>query len=183
MFGFIVWSVYMCSGCYYVWVYYVRKFCSLPALRFRFGQHGFDNKQFCREFHVSSEYDITELFYDCQWTVSDYEGTPFTFEYEAESVHRTEARRYVTMLPFYKYIGMRSAKQLLCVFFIIVIILLPLPSDMLMEAIGSAEVSVTFYLTVMQHTLGNGTVGSHHLENLKSYMWILLCLSGSRNEV
>ena len=89
---------------------YVRTFCSLSALRFRFRQHGYDNKQFCREFRVSSEYYLPELFYDCLWTKSIYEGTPFAFEYEAESVHRTEARRYVTNLPFYKDIGMSKCK-------------------------------------------------------------------------
>ena len=89
---------------------YVRAFFSLAAVRFRFGQHGYDNKQFCREFRVSSEYYIPELFYDCLWTQSDYEGTPFTFEYEAESVGRSEARRFVTLLPFYKDIGMCNCK-------------------------------------------------------------------------
>lgn len=89
---------------------YVRTFCSLAALRFRFRQHGYENKQFCREFHVSSEYYIPELFYDCLWTKSDYEGTHFTFEYEAEGVHHIEARRYVTLLPFYKDIGMSKCK-------------------------------------------------------------------------
>jgi len=85
---------------------YIRTFCFLAALRFRFRQHGYDKKQFCREFRVSSEYYIPELFYDCLWTKSEYEGTPFTFEYEAESVRHTEVRRYVTLLPFYKDIGM-----------------------------------------------------------------------------
>jgi hypothetical protein len=69
------------------------------------------------------------------------------------------------------------------VFIVIVIILLPLPSDLLMEAAGSAEVPVTFYLTIMQHTPESSTLQSHHLENLKSYMGFLLCLSGSRNEM
>jgi hypothetical protein len=59
---------------------------------------------------VSSEYYIPELFYDCLWTISNYEGTPFTFEYEAESAHFTEARRYVTLLPFYKDTGMSKCK-------------------------------------------------------------------------
>lgn len=81
------------------------------SLRFRFRQHGYDNKQFCREFRVSSEYYIPKLFYDCRWTRSNYEGTPFTFEYEAESVHRTEARRYVTLLPFYKDIEPSTTLQ------------------------------------------------------------------------
>jgi hypothetical protein len=85
-------------------------FCSLTALRFRFRQHGYDNKQFCREFRVSSEYSIPVLFYDCLWTTSNYEGTPFTFEYEAKSMHHTEARRYITKLPFYKDIGMNKCK-------------------------------------------------------------------------
>jgi len=95
--------------CHCVWIY-VRTFCSLAALRFRFRQDGYDKKQFCRELRVSSEYYIPELFYDCLWTNSNYEGTPFTFEYEAESVHHTEARRYVTLLPFYKDIGMSKCK-------------------------------------------------------------------------
>lgn len=71
------------------------------SLRFRFMQHGYYNKYFCREFHVSSEYNIPELFYDCRWTKSEYEGTPFTFEYEARNSQHTEARRYVMKLPFY----------------------------------------------------------------------------------
>jgi hypothetical protein len=80
-------------------------FFSLTALRFRFSQHGYYSKHFCREFHVSSEYNIPELFYDCRWTKSEYEGTPFTFEYEARNPQNTEARRYVTKLPFYVNIG------------------------------------------------------------------------------
>jgi len=81
------------------------------SLRFRFRQHGYDKKQFCREFRVSSEYYIPELFYDCLWTKSEYEGTPFTFEYQAESVRHTEVRRYVTLLPFYKDIEPSTTLQ------------------------------------------------------------------------
>jgi hypothetical protein len=76
------------------------------ALRFRFKQVGYDNKHFCREFNVSSEYSIPELFYDCHWTKSNYEGTSFTFEYEARSLQHTEARRYIAELPFHKHIDM-----------------------------------------------------------------------------
>jgi len=39
-----------------------------------------------------------------------------------------------------------------------------------MEAAGSAKVSVTFYLTITQHIPENGTLHSHHHENLKSYI-------------
>lgn len=79
---------------------------SPPALRFRFKQNGYDNKHFCREFNVSSEYSIPELFYDCLWTKSNYEETYFTFEYEAQTLQHTEVRKYVTELPSYKHIGM-----------------------------------------------------------------------------
>jgi hypothetical protein len=91
----------MCTGLH------ILIFCSLTALRFRFEQHGYYSKHFCREFRVSSGYNIPELFYDCRWTESEYEGTPFTFEYEAQNPQHTEARRYVMKLPFYANIGMR----------------------------------------------------------------------------
>ncbi|XP_021922257.1 uncharacterized protein LOC110831033 isoform X2 [Zootermopsis nevadensis] len=78
------------------------------SLRFRFKQNGYDNKHFCREFNVSSEYSIPELFYDCLWTKSNYEETYFTFEYEAQTLQHTEVRKYVTELPSYKHIAPRT---------------------------------------------------------------------------
>jgi hypothetical protein len=107
----------MCSVCLRTDLY-IKTFCSLAALRFRFRQQGYDKKQFCREFRVFSEHYIPELFYDCLWTKSNYEGTPFTFEYEAASTHHSEVRRYVTMLPFYKNIGMCKCKTTISYFYL-----------------------------------------------------------------
>ncbi|KAJ4434076.1 hypothetical protein ANN_16395 [Periplaneta americana] len=78
----------------------------LPSgLRFRYRQHGYENRHFCRQITVTAKLSVPELFYDCHWTRSEYEGTPFTFEYRAEDLHHVEYRQYEIMLPLYKYTG------------------------------------------------------------------------------
>ncbi|XP_069700697.1 uncharacterized protein [Periplaneta americana] len=81
------------------------------SLRFRYRQHGYENRHFCRQITVTAKLSVPELFYDCHWTKSEYEGTPFTFEYRAEDLHHVEYRQYEIMLPLYKYTAPDTSLQ------------------------------------------------------------------------
>jgi hypothetical protein len=52
-----------------------------------------------------SNYNISELFYNCGWTHKEHEGTAFSLEYEAYELPFKEVRKYFFHIPLPEHIG------------------------------------------------------------------------------
>lgn len=63
----------------------------------RFMQIGNKKKNLCRDIRLSRNVNMTgihNLFYDCLWSLNDYEGTDFDFEYELTNYSEKETGHY-----------------------------------------------------------------------------------------
>jgi hypothetical protein len=75
------------------------------ALGFRYQQHGKKQNSFCGEFHLLSNYRISEMFYSCGWLHKEYEDSAFSLDYEAFEPPFKDTRKYVFRIPLLEHIG------------------------------------------------------------------------------
>lgn len=81
---------------------------SWSSMKFRFKQEGNEMKNTCREFHMSSNSTIKNLFYDCLWSNESYEGKTFSFEYETRTNNVMSYKKYFFRVPFAKNIDEKT---------------------------------------------------------------------------
>ena len=71
-----------------------------------------ENLSFCREYRLSPQYRVEEMFYDCLTILADQMGYSFVFEYEAEDQdHNVEYRKFIHKFPLYRNIGKYPVEQ------------------------------------------------------------------------